>query len=93
MWTHTTETVATSSGELVAANSHRKTLRLQNIDSTNPVYINLAGGAAVDEEGIRIAAGEILDLVDQRGTGSTGAINAIAISSAVTVLVSELADE
>lgn len=59
---------------IVAANAARRYLLIQNNDASAIMRINLAGVAATAAQGIRLEAGESLELV---GFQSTAAINAI----------------
>jgi hypothetical protein len=77
--------VGLTSTLLVAANANRKSLLLQNRDTTNPIDINLAGGTAVSATGFRLGAGESYSF--SPWDLPAGDLTAIAIGAAVNVTV------
>lgn len=80
-------TVATSSGQLMAANANRTRLIVKN-DGANAIWINLGGAAAATAGGgnYKIASGGGFFELE----GYTGAVAAIAETSAVNVSAREL---
>lgn len=81
--TQSAKSVTTSSAQLLAANSNRSYLVIQNQDATNPMYINFGGTAAANNGSLKIPANG--NYVAENGYIPTSAINAIA--SGGTVLV------
>lgn len=74
--THTAVNATTSTGQLIAANTSRKYLLIEN-DSDTVVYIKL-GAAAVLNQGIRInGSGGYYEMSSQFGNLYTGAVNVI----------------
>ena len=80
------KTVTNASGQLVAANSARQYLLIQNNDATGDIYVRLDGTAATIGTGVKIAAGASYELQGYVPTGAVTAIGSIA-SNANIVLV------
>lgn len=81
------KTVTNASGQLLAANSARRYLLIQNNDASGDIFVTLDGTAATTTKGIKIAAGGSL-IVDQYAP--TAAINAIgSIASNANIVVVE----
>jgi len=75
----TSVTVSTASVQLAAANSDRGFLAVKNLDAAETVSIGLDGNAAVDNNGIVLAAGEAYTF--DGDAVPTGQVNAIATGS------------
>lgn len=60
--------------QLLAANSSRKYLLIQNNDSAAIMRVTLNGNAATASQGFRIGAGESLELSTYNATGAVNAI-------------------
>jgi hypothetical protein len=82
---HTTVAVATSSGQLLAANANRSKLIMSNVGANN-IYVRMDGGVASATTGILIAPGATL--IDDLGV-SPLAITAIAATGATNLVVVE----
>ncbi|NBW79186.1 MAG: hypothetical protein EBR27_09265 [Betaproteobacteria bacterium] len=78
--------VAITSGLFLASNSSRKYLLIQNNSSTD-VFFNLAGGTAVLNQGIKIAAGGSLEFTTQQPTTQINAIAASAIAANLVTVI------
>jgi len=86
--THTAPEIGASSTLVIAANTNRKYLCLIN-DSSEEIYINIGGTAAVNT-GIRIpASGGSYEMSSKLGNLSTAAIAGICASGGMTLLVTE----
>lgn len=85
---HTTAAMSNTTGQIIAQNTSRKYLVIQN-DGTVDVYIK-AGAAAVANQGIRIPAnGGAYEMSNALKNLDTRAINGITASGTATVLVLE----
>lgn len=74
--THTADNIVTNASEVIlAANTARKGMIIQNTDALNNVRVNLAGTDATTTNGIQIKPGQALTLT--RPNCPTGAIKAI----------------
>jgi hypothetical protein len=79
--------VTTSSTSVVSAGAYTRILILQSAPgSTGNIYLNLAGGAAISGTGVCISAGMSL-VFGPLFPMPTSAINAIADSGTITLLV------
>lgn len=85
-YTNANVSVATSSTQLLAANSSRKSVVISNLDATNPIFINLNAGTGATTSMLKLAAGQML--VIDRCVPVT-AISAIATGGAVSTAVAE----
>lgn len=86
-YANTLKTVANASGQLIASNTSRTYLLIQNKDAAGNVYLNFGAGAATVANGIRIQPGGVYEL---NANISTQAIQAIGdIASNTNVLVVE----
>jgi len=83
-----TANVGTSTGAVVAANSSRKYLRLQN-DGTVDVYLSLGTAAATLNTGIRLASGGAYEMNPGYGNVWSGAIQGIATVGGTRVMYVE----
>lgn len=81
--TQAAATVATASGQLLAAKATRRYLFIQNNDANLTIYINLAGAAAAAATGIKIAPG---GAYENDKFPPTSQINAISIGSANSLI-------
>lgn len=78
-------TVTTASTALLAANSVRRYLLIQNKDTGGDIYVTLDGSAATVAKGIKVPAGGSLEL---QGYVATGAVNAITASGSNANIIS-----
>lgn len=81
--TQSAKSVTTSNAQLLAANSNRSYLVIQNQDTANPIYLNFGGTAAANSGSLKIPAGG--NYVAENGFIPTSAINAIATGGTVAV--------
>lgn len=86
--THSTASMSTTSGEVLAANAARRYALIVN-DGAVDVYIKL-GATAVANQGIRVSAnGGSFEISPSTGNLYLGAINGITGSGTATMLVTE----
>jgi len=78
-------TVTTTAAQLVAANTARKYLLIQNKDVTGNIWINF-GGTATQANGIKIAPGGSYELNSAILTGAISAISDIASNANIVVV-------
>lgn len=86
--TSTNYSITATSSEVVAANTTRRYLRIQNLGSAR-VYLNCTSGTVALNQGIRLSASNSDSSVFETGNRYTGAIKGIAATSGVTVSVLE----
>lgn len=79
-------TVTSASAQLVAANTNRRFLLVQNKSQTGTVYLNLAGAAATVANGVLIEPGGSLELNAYCPTGAVFAIGDIASNPDIVVV-------
>lgn len=82
----TQETVTTASATLLAANTARRYLLIQNKDAAGDIYIRLDGVAATVDNGLKIEAGGALELDNFVATGEITAIGSIASNANVIAI-------
>lgn len=79
-------TVTNASAQLLAAKSNRSYLLIQNKDAAGNIWLNMAGAAATQANGIKIGPGGSFELNCNILTGAVFAIGDIASNANVTVL-------
>lgn len=85
--THTTANMTTSSGAVIAANTSRRYLFIQNNGSAT-VFLNL-GATAVANEGIKLLADTAYEMSPEFNNLYRGAVNGITASGTATLMVTE----
>ena len=85
-YTQAAATVTNTSAQLVAANSARRYLLIQNKDASRDIYVNLTGVAATTANGIKIPAGGSLELANYCPTAAVFAIGSIASNANIVVV-------
>lgn len=82
-------TIGVASSQAIAANDNRSYLLLVN-DSNAVIYINVTGGTAVLNEGIRLnAAGGNYEMSARNGNLDPRAVNAITTDAGKNLLLTE----
>lgn len=84
--THTAKTVTSASASMVAANSARKYLLIENDSLTGTIYVNTAGAAATVANGITIGPGESFEFANFVPTGQIFAIGDIGSNPNILVV-------
>jgi hypothetical protein len=84
-FTQAAATVTNSSAQLVAANTARRYLLIQNKDASGDIFLNLAGVAATTANGIKVPAGGSLELAGYCPTAAVFAIGSIASNANIVV--------
>ena len=90
--THTTKASAVTTAVAIAANASRRWLYLENDDGTDDIYIKF-GVAAVDNEGIKIAAGAHKKFSNANGNLDTRVVNLISSANTPLLLIAEAIEE
>lgn len=85
-FTQAQKTVTNASGQLLAGNTLRRYVLIQNNDASGDVYVTLDGTAATTAKGIKIAAGGSLELANYVPTGAINAIGSIASNANVVAV-------
>jgi hypothetical protein len=85
-YTQAAAAVTNASAQLVAANTQRRYLLIQNKSQTGTIYVNLAGAAATVANGVLIGPGESLELEGYTPTNAVFAIGDIANNPDVVVV-------
>lgn len=85
-YTQAAATVTNASAQLVAANTNRRFLLVQNKSQTGTLYLNLAGAAATVGNGVLIGPGDSIELDAYCPTGAVFAIGDIASNPDVVVV-------
>lgn len=80
------KTVTNTTGQLLAANTARRYLLIQNNDASGDVYVTLDGTAATTAKGIKIAAGGSYECQNFCPTGAINAIGSIASNANVVAV-------
>ena len=83
---NTQKTVTNASAQLVAANTSRNYLLVQNKDLAGDVYVTFGSGAATTAAGVKIAAGGSFELNSNVITSEVRAIGSIASNANVVVV-------
>ena len=87
-FSHTATTANTADADVLAANSNRTYLNIQNTHATGTAYVNIAGGTASATNGIHVAPGRDLPF-PQGGAIPRGAVNVAASVDGVTLVITE----
>lgn len=84
--THTNRsaTVTTTSAQVAPANATRTKLLINNLDATNPIFLNLGAAATAGAGSIRVGPLGVLEL-----SGTTAALNAISTGASVAATIWE----
>lgn len=85
-FTNTAKTVTTASASLVAANTARRYLEIQNKDAAGSIFVNVAGVAATTANGRKIGPGESWALLGYVPTGEVFAIGDAASNANIVVI-------
>lgn len=85
-FTHQVSTVTTTSAQLRAANAARRYLLVQNNDSSGEIFLRLDGATATAANGIKLSAGQALELSAFVPTGAITAIGSLASNPNVIVV-------
>ncbi len=85
-FTHQVSTVTNASGQLRAANAARRYLMVQNNDASGDIFVRLDGATATVANGIKLAAGQALELSNFVPTGAITAIGSLASNANVIVV-------
>lgn len=85
-FTQAQKTVSNASGQLLAANTARRYVLIQNKDASGDIYVTLDGTAATTAKGIKIAAGGSYECQGYAPTGAINAIGSIASNSNVVIV-------
>lgn len=83
---NTAKTVTSASGSLIAANTARKYLLVQNKDTSGSIYVNFGGGAATEGNGILIGPGGAYELNANMSTQGIQAIGTIPSNANILVV-------
>lgn len=83
---NTAKTVTSTSAQLIAANSTRTYLLIQNKDTSGTIYLNWGASAATTANGVKIGPGGAYELSDVQSTQAMQAIGDIASNSNVLVV-------
>lgn len=84
--TQTQKTVTNASAQMIAANTARRFLLIQNKSASGTLYLNLSGVAATTANGLQIGPGDSLSLESFVPTGAVHAIGDIASNPDVVVV-------
>lgn len=84
--TQAQKTVTNASAEMIAANTARRFLLIQNKSASGTLYLNLSGVAATTANGLQIGPGDSLSLENFVPTGAVHAIGDIASNPDVVVV-------
>jgi hypothetical protein len=84
-YTQAAATVTNVSGQLLAANSNRRVLLIQN-NGTGDIYLNLAGAAATVGNGIKLGPGQSYEASGYCPSAAIMAIGSIASNPNVVVV-------
>lgn len=79
-------TITSGNSAILAANSSRRYLMIQNNDATGIVYVNVIGNAASAASGIKILPGAVLEFANFCPTGVVSMIGSIGSNPNVIVL-------
>lgn len=84
--TQAAATVTTASAQLLATNAARRFLLIQNKDPAGVIWLNFAGAAATQANGVRIGPGDSLSLEAWVPTGAIFAIGDIASNANIVTV-------
>ncbi|MHB1430404.1 MAG: hypothetical protein ACYCVW_17105 [Rhodocyclaceae bacterium] len=85
--TQTANAVGVASAQLVAANAARRFLLIQNTDAAANVFLNVAGAAAVLDQGIKLPPGASVLFDVATPSGAVFAIASAATAAGAVVVV------
>ena len=85
-FTQAQATVTNASAALLAANTARRYLLIQNNDLSGDIFVTLDGTAATTAKGVKIAPGGFYELHGYQPTGQIFAIGSIASNANVVVV-------
>lgn len=85
-FTQAQKTVTNASAVLLAANTARRFLLVQNKDASGDIYVTLDGSAATTANGIKVAAGGSIELQGYVPTGALYAIGSIASNANIVAV-------
>jgi hypothetical protein len=83
-WAQTAPTVTNSTGQLLAANTSRKSLLVQNNHATGIIYLNF--GASATTANMQLGPGQSLFVTSQVPSQAINAIGSVASNTAVVVI-------
>lgn len=83
---NTAKTVTNASAQLIAGNTSRKYLLIQNKDSSGSIYLNWGAGVATAGNGILIGPGGALEMSEAQSTLALQAIGSIASNANILVV-------
>jgi hypothetical protein len=83
---NTAKTVTNASAQLIAANTARKYLLIQNKDAVGNIFVSFGSGAATTANGIKISPGGAYELAQNMSTQELRAIGDIASNTNVLVV-------
>lgn len=84
--TNSNKTVTNASGQVLAANSARRFLMIQNKDAAGIIYVTVDGSAATTANGLKIGPDGVLILDAIVPTGQINAIGSIASNANIVVV-------
>lgn len=84
--TQAAATVTTTSAQLLATKADRRFLLIQNKDAAGNIWLNFAGAAATQANGVRLGAGDSLSLESWVPTGAIFAIGDIASNANIVTV-------
>jgi hypothetical protein len=87
VFTNSNATVTNASAQLVAANTARRYLMIQNKDASGNIYVTCDGSTATTAKGIKIAAGQSMELQGFVPTGAIMAIGDVASNANISVMI------
>jgi len=82
----TQATVTNASGQLLASNTDRRYLLIQNNDTSGDIFVTLDGSAATVAHGIKIEIGASLEISQYLPTGQINAIGSVASNANIVVV-------
>lgn len=85
--TQTANAVGVASAQLVAANASRRLLMIQNNDAAADVFLNVAGAAAVLNQGVKLGPGDSITLDVWTPSAAVFAIASVATAAGAVVVV------
>lgn len=86
-FTQTQKTVTNASGQLLAGNTARRYLMIQNNDASGDIYVTVDGAAATTGKGIKIGAnGGAWELQGFMPVGAINAIGTVASNANIVVI-------
>lgn len=83
---NSSKTVINTSTQLLAANSARRYLMIQNNDASGDIFVRLDGGTVSGGTGVKIAPGGSYELQGYVPTGAITAVGSIAINANIVTV-------